>query len=85
MKKAITRRWFWITLALVAAVQLYYVRELLAALLLFGVLFGLFFLGALLLYLVQEGGTRAVAAVEHSIQTGLRASHRTHAPLSERQ
>ena len=54
----------WISLAAIAAVQLYFVRELLAALFLFTVLFVIVAAVALVLYLVDLAGQRTIAWAE---------------------
>lgn len=53
-KKA--RRWMWVGLAAFVAVQIYFVQEMLAALILFTGVFVIFALVALVLYLVDRAG-----------------------------
>jgi hypothetical protein len=66
------------------AVQAYFVRELLAALILFAAVFGVLVAGGLLLYLVQVGGTRAMAAAEATIRSAARApKHASPAPRAQ--
>jgi hypothetical protein len=58
------QKWVWSALIALGAAQLYFVRELLAALIVFAVAFAALALAGLLLYLVHLGGTRAMAAAE---------------------
>ncbi len=58
------RKWVFVALAVLFAVQLYFVQELVAALLLFGALFLAFAVVAALVFLMHEGGQRAVAWTE---------------------
>jgi hypothetical protein len=71
-----TRTWMWAALIALAALQVYCVRELMAALLLFAVVFGAVALLGFLLYLVHLGGQRAVSALENAARSGLDASAR---------
>jgi hypothetical protein len=78
--KDVFRKWIWVALAASAlAVQAYFVRELLAALILFAALFAVLAAGGLLLYLVQVGGTRAMAVAETTLKSAARA-HKHHEP-----
>jgi len=61
------RKWLWIGLAALAAVQVYFVRELMAALVLFSVLFAAVAAGALLIYLFDRAGQRTMAWAEPQI------------------
>ena len=56
MSKLRIKKWMWVTLAVVVAFQIYFIRELVAAELLFGLLFGLGLLLAFLIFLAQEIG-----------------------------
>jgi fatty acid desaturase len=58
------KRWLWFVLAAFAAIQLYYVQEMLAALLLFSVLFIVAAIVALILFLVDLAGESALAWAE---------------------
>src|SRR5579863_4755347 len=51
-------KWLWIGLAALAAIQLYFVRELLAALLLFTILFAIVAFVAVVLYVIDQAGQR---------------------------
>lgn len=78
--KDVSRKWIWAALAAAAlAVQAYFVRELLAALILFAAVFAVLAAGGLLLYLVQVGGTRAMAVAEAGLKSVARARNH-HAP-----
>lgn len=54
------RKWIWFSLAALAALQLYYVREMLAALVIFAVLFALVALVTLIVYLLDRAGESAL-------------------------
>ena len=70
MGKDVSRKWIWAFVAAAAlALQAYFVRELLAALIFFAAVFAVLLAGGLVLYLVQVGGTRAMAAAEASLKT----------------
>ena len=68
------KRWLWGAVVAAAALQVYFVRELLAALILFGILFGVLLIVGLLLFLVQLGGTRAMAAAGSALKAVARKS-----------
>lgn len=57
-------KWLWIGLAALAAIQLYFVRELLAALLIFTILFAIVTFIAVVLYVIDQAGQRTMAWVE---------------------
>jgi hypothetical protein len=57
-KKA--RKWLWISLAALAALQVYFVRELMAALFLFSVGFVVIAVAALVIYLFDRAGQRTM-------------------------
>ena len=64
-KKA--RRWMWVGLAAFVALQVYFVQEMLAALLLFTGVFAIIALIALVIYLVDRVGQWSLGwAGEHS-------------------
>jgi hypothetical protein len=67
-----TYRFLWISLAAVAAFQLYFVRELLAAMAIFAIAFVAIGTVALVLYLVDRAGERTVEWVEPQAE---RAAH----------
>jgi hypothetical protein len=58
-KKA--RKWMWLGLALPVALQLYYVQEMIAAFVIFCVLFSLVAGAVLLLFLVDRASERTLA------------------------
>ena len=77
------RKWMWIALGALVAIQLYFVQELLAVFLIFTAIFGLGAIIALVLYLVDRAGRwsvdmaeqqtkRAVAVVEEISKKQLR-------------
>lgn len=57
-KKA--RKWLWIGLAVFAALQVYLVRELLAAMVLFSIVFVVVAVAALVIYLIERAGERTM-------------------------
>jgi uncharacterized membrane protein YraQ (UPF0718 family) len=61
-KKA--RKWMWIGLAIVAALQFYYVQEMIAAFVVLGVVFALVAGVGLLLFLVDRASERTQSWVE---------------------
>jgi uncharacterized membrane protein YraQ (UPF0718 family) len=69
-KKA--RKWLWIGLAAFAALQVYLVQELLAAMLLFSLIFVVVAIAALVIYLFDRAGQRTMEWAEP--QT-VRAAH----------
>lgn len=78
-----TRKWLLIGLAALVAVQVYYVQEMLAALLLFSVAFALIGGAVLLVYLLDRGSQRALAwAGPHAVRAA-RATRRGWAVLEE--
>lgn len=71
-KKA--RRWLWIGLVVFVALQIYFVQEMLAALMLFTGVFILFALGALVLYLVDRAGQWGLGWAGDQARRGLQAA-----------
>jgi fatty acid desaturase len=61
-KKA--RKWLWIGLAALAALQIYLVQELLAAMVIFSVLFAVIAIVALVIYLVERAGEQTLKWAE---------------------
>ena len=61
-----SRKWLWWFLGVAGALQLYFVRELLAAFALFAAVFAVFGLVIASLYLLQKGWTVAVERVAES-------------------
>ena len=60
------RKWIWIALAFVAALQLYYVREMIAAFVVLGVVFALIAGSGMLLFLVDRANGRTLTSAEMS-------------------
>ena len=58
------RKWLWYGLAALAALRLYYVQEMIAALLLFSILFAVAVMVALVLFTVDWASQSAVAWAE---------------------
>ncbi len=63
-KKA--RKWMWIGLGVVAALQLYYVREMIAAFVVLGVVFALIAGAGMLVFLVDRANGRTLTSAEMS-------------------
>ncbi len=61
------RKWMWWFLGVVGALQLYFVRELLAAFALFAAVFAIFGLVIASLYMLQKGWA---VAVERTVESG---------------
>jgi hypothetical protein len=77
MKRKDTRRkWMWLFLGVVAALQLYVVRELLAALALFALGFSAFAVCLGSLYMVQKGWESGVARLAASQNSWILAIRR---------
>ena len=74
-KKA--RKWLWISLAALAAAQIYFVRELLAAMIIFSAVFVLGAVAALVIYLVDRASQKTVQWAEP--QTARAAQAAAHA------
>lgn len=58
------RKWLWVGLAAFAALQVYLVQELLAAMILFSILFVLVAVAALVIYLFDRVGQRTIEWAE---------------------
>jgi len=71
-KKA--RKWLWFGLAALAAIQLYFVQEMMAALVLFSVLFAVVAAGVLLVYLFDRASQRTLAWAEPQMMRGVRSA-----------
>ena len=80
-KKA--RKWLWYGLAAVAAVQLYFVQEMMAALVLFSVLFAVAAAVVVLVYLFDRASQRAMAWAEPRAVRAARHTQRTWARAEE--
>ena len=69
-----TRKWLWIGLVAFVALQIYFVQEMLAALMLFTGAFVIFALVALLLYLVDRAGQWGLGWAGNQARRGLTAA-----------
>ena len=70
------RKWMWIGLAAVAALQFYYVREMIAAFVILGVVFAVLAGAGLLVFLVDRAGERSPSWVETDALSILRSARR---------
>jgi hypothetical protein len=68
-KKA--RKWMWLGLAAFVALQIYFVQEMLAALILFTGVFVVFAIAAVALYVVDRAGQWGLGWAGHQAQRGL--------------
>jgi hypothetical protein len=80
-KKA--RKWLWISLAALAALQVYFVQELMAALFLFSVGFVLIAIAALIIYLFDRAGQRTMDWAEPQTLRAARVARRALARAEE--
>jgi hypothetical protein len=71
-KKA--RKWLWVAVAAFVALQIYFVQEMIAALMLFTGVFIIFALGALVLYLIDRVGQWGLGWAGHQARRGLDAA-----------
>jgi hypothetical protein len=69
------RKWLWFALAALVAVQLYYVQEMLAALVLFSVVFAVVAIVALVVFVVDWAGQNAVAWAEPRVFQASKSVH----------
>ena len=65
------RKWLWIALGAFAALQIYFVRELLAALMLFTGIFIVCAILALTLYLIDRASRWGIGLAEHQAKRAL--------------
>jgi hypothetical protein len=70
------RKWMWIGLAIVAALQFYYVQEMIAAFVVLGVVFALIAGAGLLVFLVDRASERTLSWVETGALATLRTAQR---------
>jgi hypothetical protein len=68
------RKWMWAGLAALVAIQIYFVQELLAALVLFTGIFIVCAIIALVLYLVDRAGRWGLGAAEHQARRAVAAA-----------
>ncbi len=81
------RKWIWIFLGVIAAMQLYFVRELLAAFAIFMLGFAVIAVAIVPLYLAQktwEAGVARVAASRHPVMLAVRRGVTAVAELGRR-
>jgi hypothetical protein len=76
IKEKKARKWLWFSLAALAALQVYYVREMLAALLLFTLIFSVALLVAIVFFLLDRGSQRAMDWVEPHALRAAQAARR---------
>lgn len=60
------RKWMWIALAVIAALQFYYVQEMIAAFVVLGVVFALIVGAGLFVFLLDRAGARTLTWAEMS-------------------
>jgi threonine/homoserine efflux transporter RhtA len=77
------RKWIWFGLAALGATQLYFVREMIAALVLFSVVFAVVAGGALLLYAFDQASQRTLAWAEPQTMRAARVARRGWALVEE--
>ncbi len=68
------RKWFWLAVGTFIALQVYFVRELLAALVLFTGVFIVCGLVALILYLIDRASQWGLGLAEHQAKRALSAA-----------
>jgi hypothetical protein len=68
------RKWLWIAIGAFVALQIYFVRELLAALILFTGIFIVCAIAALVLYLVDRASQWGIGLAEHQAKRALVAA-----------
>jgi hypothetical protein len=76
-------KWLWIGIAALLAIQAYYVREMLAALFIFAVLFGFGTAVAFVLFLFDQASQRTVAWAEPQAKRAAHAARRGLVHLEE--
>lgn len=69
-------KWVWIGLAALVAIQIYYVREMLAALVIFAVLFGIGAVIAFVLFLFDQVSQKTVEWAEPQAKRAAQAARR---------
>jgi hypothetical protein len=70
------RKWMWVGLAVFVALQIYFVQEMLAALMLFTAVFAIFGIGALILYLIDTAGQWGLGWAGHRARPALDLARR---------
>jgi hypothetical protein len=77
------RKWLWIGLAVVVALQFYYVQEMIAAFVVLAVVFAVIAGAGLLIFLVDRASERTLSLVETSVLAVLRGARRGVSAASE--
>ena len=77
------QKWLWIGLAAFIAIQIYYVREMLAALFIFAVLFAIGVVVAFILFLLDKASQRTVEWAEPQAKRAAQAARRGVVHLEE--
>ena len=77
------QKWLWLGLAAFIAIQIYYVREMLAALLIFAVLFGFGAVVEFVLFVLDKASQRTVEWAEPQAKRAAHAAHRGLVHLEE--
>jgi len=77
------RKWLWLGLAALIAIQTYYVREMLAALFIFALLFAFGAFVAFILFLFDQASQRTVEWAEPQAKRAAHAAHRGLVHLEE--
>jgi hypothetical protein len=77
------RKWMWIGLAVVAALQFYYVQEMIAAFVVLAVVFAVIAGAGLLVFLVDRASERTLSWIETSVLAVLRTARRGASVASE--
>jgi cytosine/uracil/thiamine/allantoin permease len=73
-KKA--RKWMWVGLAVFVALQIYFVQEMLAALVLFTGVFAIFAIVALVIYLVDRAGQWSIGWAGERVRPAMQLARR---------
>jgi hypothetical protein len=74
LREQIARKWLWIAIGAFVALQIYFVRELLVALMLFTGVFIICALVALVFYLIDRASRWGLALAEHQTKRALVAA-----------
>ncbi|MGH9774678.1 MAG: hypothetical protein ACRD50_07000 [Candidatus Acidiferrales bacterium] len=83
MSKARIKEWVWVAIAIAVALPMYFVRELLAAELIFMLIFGMALVVGGILYLVAEFGEKFLDGVDWMLRAVLPAAWRRVQPVEE--
>ncbi len=69
-------KWLWVGLAALVAIQIYYVREMLAALFIFALLFGFGAIVAFILFVLDQASQKTVEWAEPQAKRAAQAARR---------